>query len=103
MPSLREPVPRFQAIIADLARSVQEALAAGNPCSKIGAMPAYDVMDSSYVPLSKRAPAELRRRADELLRMAATATTQHTRISLETLAARFLALADRREAEQTEG
>jgi hypothetical protein len=57
-------------------------------------------MDSHYMPLSKRAPAELRRRADELLRMAATATTENTKASLETLAERFLALAEQREAEQ---
>lgn len=102
MPSLRESEPRFQAIVADLVQSVREAMAMGSPCPKIGAMPAYDVMDSAYIPLSKRAPAELRRRADELLRMAATATTQHTKTSLETLAARFKALADRREAEDAQ-
>ena len=99
MPSLREPLPRLQAIVAELARSVHESLAARAPCPKIEAMPGCDVMDS-YVPLSKRAPAELRHRADELLRMASTATTQNTKMSLETLAARFLALADRREAEE---
>ena len=99
MPSLQEPAPRFQAIVADLARSVRQALAAGHPCPKAGAMSGCDVMDS-YVPLSQRAPAELRRRAEELLRMAATATTPHTKTSLEILAQRFLTLAERREAEE---
>lgn len=102
MPSLQEPASRFQAIVADLAGSVHEALAAGHSCSKTKAMPSCDVMDT-YVPLSKRAPAELRSRADELMRMAATATTSQTRTSLEILAARFLALADQRESEETQG
>lgn len=101
MSSLQEPPPRFQAIVAELARSMHQALAAGHPCPKIGAMSVCDVMDS-YVPLSQRAPAELRRRADELLRMAETATTPHTKTSLETLAQRFLALADHREAEEAQ-
>ena len=58
-------------------------------------------MEFPYVPLSKRAPRELRSRAEELLRMAATATTQHTKVSLETLARRFMELARRRESEGT--
>lgn len=49
------------------------------------------------VPLSLRPSHELWARAAELARMAGTARTVDTKIALETLAARFAALAEKRE------
>jgi hypothetical protein len=50
------------------------------------------------IPLSLRTSHELRERSAELARMAGTARTADARTALETLAARFAALAAKREA-----
>lgn len=58
--------------------------------------------DPPHIPLSQRAPDELRARATELRAMAATATTDDAKVALLTLADRFLGIAMRREAETLE-
>jgi hypothetical protein len=55
-------------------------------------------MTSSYIPLAQRTSDQLRANADELRRMAATATTEDTMRALLTLARRYAALAAARQA-----
>ncbi|HEY2616339.1 MAG TPA: hypothetical protein VGI78_03275 [Acetobacteraceae bacterium] len=58
-------------------------------------------MDSVYVPLSQRTADQLQAKADELRRMAATASTTDVAKALLTLADRFAVLAERRRTEST--
>ena len=60
-------------------------------------MPLYSLPIPNRIPLSRRPSQELRTRAIELSRMAATARTADARIALETLAARFVVIATQRE------
>jgi hypothetical protein len=55
--------------------------------------------DETYVPVSQRATAELRARANEFREMAATATNQETADALLRLAHRLDAVAQRRASE----
>jgi hypothetical protein len=57
-------------------------------------------MESAWVPLADRSSVELQARADELRRMAATATTQDVMTALLNLANRYATLAARRAAEE---
>ena len=59
-------------------------------------------MDVGYVPVSKRTAQELQANADELRRMAVTATTVEVMKALLTLADRFAALAEKRRADENE-
>lgn len=54
----------------------------------------------AYVPLSRRSSQEIRVQAETYRRMAETARTLYARQALERVAARFLAFAERREAEE---
>jgi hypothetical protein len=54
-----------------------------------------------YIPLTQRPYQEIRAEADKYREMAATARSATAKRGLEALAARFSALADRMEAEQT--
>lgn len=66
-------------------------------------MPLSSPQHPEHIPLSQRSSQDLWARAEELARMAATATSADARIALETLVARFAALAAKREfAEATE-
>jgi hypothetical protein len=56
------------------------------------------VMDSNYVPLASRTAEELQANAEELRRMAATATTDDVIRALLKLADRYAALAESRRA-----
>jgi hypothetical protein len=60
-------------------------------------------MDIGYVPLAKRTSGQLQANADELRRMAATATTAEVVKALLTLADRFTALAEKRRREENSG
>ena len=60
-------------------------------------MSIFSPPSSNRIPLSLRSSQELWTRAAELVRMAGTARTVDTKIALETLAARFAALAEKRE------
>ena len=88
------------ATVTTLARSARQAAETVVPCPWIHAMSPYTAMDSVQIPLSLRTSSELRARAVQLRRMASTATTADTRASLEALAIRFTALAERREADE---
>jgi hypothetical protein len=88
------------ATIDTLSRMADQAAATVTPCPWNRSMSSCSIMDSAQVPLAERTSVELRLRAAELRRMAATATTADTRASLESLVMRFTALADRREAEE---
>lgn len=88
------------ATVATLARSARQAANTLGPCPWIHAMSPYAPMDSVQIPLSQRTSSELRARAMQLWRMASTATTEDTRASLEALANRFTALAERRQADE---
>ena len=88
------------ATVATLARSARQAANTLGPRPWIHAMSPYAPMDSVQIPLSQRTSSELRARAMQLWRMASTATTADTRASLEALANRFTALAERREADE---
>src|SRR5579872_411743 len=85
------------AIVAQLACAAREA------AESMGAFPGSPAMSLSaaqnvgHIPLSERPSRELWARADELTRMAKTARTADAKIALETLAARFAALAAKRE------
>jgi hypothetical protein len=57
---------------------------------------AAPAMTSSYIPLAQRTSDQLRANADELRRMAATATTEDIMRALLTLANRYAALAAER-------
>jgi hypothetical protein len=56
-------------------------------------------MESAWVPLAERSSVELQAKADDLRRMAATATTQDVMTALLNLADRYAALAATRRAE----
>ncbi|HME20558.1 MAG TPA: hypothetical protein VKI44_04220 [Acetobacteraceae bacterium] len=56
-------------------------------------------MDSVYVPLAQRTADQLQANADELRRMAATASTTDVAKALLTLADRYAALAEKRRIE----
>ena len=53
-----------------------------------------------HVPLSRRSSQEIRAQAETYRRMATTARTVYAVLALERVAARFLAIAERREAEE---
>jgi hypothetical protein len=57
---------------------------------------ALPIMQSSYVPLADRTADQLREHAEELRRMAATASTPDVRRALLSLADRYADLADKR-------
>ena len=85
------------AIVAQIARAADQAAetcgtSPGTHTMSLSSPPASDRM-----PLSLRTSHELWARSSELSRMAATARTADARIALETLAARFAALAAKRE------
>ena len=54
------------------------------------------IMQSSYVPLADRTADQLKEHAEELRRMAATASTPDVRRALLSLADRYAGLADKR-------
>ncbi len=64
-------------------------------------MPHASPQIPEYIPLSQRPSHALWARADELARMAATATNPEARLALEALVARFAALAAKREFAET--
>jgi len=64
-------------------------------------MPLSRSLCAEHIPLSQRPSYELWARADEVTRMAATATSADVRVALETLAIRFAALAAKREFAET--
>ena len=89
-----------------LPRTVTSAVAAG--CQATGiqficiakrVMSSLSIMDSVYVPLAQRTADQLQARADELRRMAATASTADVVTALLTLADRYAALAEQRRIE----
>jgi hypothetical protein len=53
-----------------------------------------------HVPISGRSSQEIRAQAGAYLRMAESARTTHAKQALQRLAARFVALAERREADE---
>ena len=57
-------------------------------------------MDSTYVPLAQRTADQLEANAEELRRMAATATTAAVAKALLTLADRYAALAEKRRSRE---
>lgn len=84
-------------------RAIREAGAAGRPvsgmpfaCVSRNAEEPLPVMDSNYVPLASRTADELQANAEELRRMAGTATTDDVMRALLTLADRYASLAERR-------
>ena len=54
------------------------------------------VMDSNYIPLASRTADQLQANAEDLRRMATTASTDDVRRALLTLAERYAALAEKR-------
>jgi hypothetical protein len=64
------------------------------------AMTRWVTMDSGYTPLSQRTAEELLAKAVELRQMAATATTHDVMLALESLAARYKALAESRHVDR---
>lgn len=85
------------AIVAQIARTAQEA------AETHGALPGTQMISIDprsgphRIPLAQRPSRELWAKASELTEMAEAARTMHARTSLETLAARFAALAAQRE------
>jgi hypothetical protein len=67
------------------------------------AVTAFTAMDSVWVPLSQRQSDELRAKADEMRRMAATARTPDVAKALLALAARYAALAEARQEGRLSG
>jgi hypothetical protein len=57
-------------------------------------------MDSAWVPLTERSSQTLQAKADELRRMAGTASTLDVMRALLTLADRYTALAEKRRTEE---
>jgi hypothetical protein len=86
------------AIVAQIARAAHEVTTSFGISSETPTMSLSSLPNLGRIPLSLRPSHELRRRAEELARMAATARTADARIALETLANRFAALAAKREA-----
>jgi hypothetical protein len=87
-------IPDIVAVIAQAARTAAETF---ESFPGPHAMSFCSAPRPERVPLSKRPSHELRARAVELNRMAATASTADAKTALETLAARFAALAAQRE------
>jgi hypothetical protein len=86
------------AIVAQIARAAYEAAETFGTSPGIDAMSLFSPPNPERIPLSLRTSHELWARSSELARMAATARTADARVALETLAARFAALAAKREA-----
>lgn len=61
----------------------------------------FEPMDTAYVPISRRTAEQLDKNAEELRRMAATATTADVARSLLTLANRYTVLAEKRRQQST--
>jgi hypothetical protein len=91
-------MPHFPAIVAQIASAAHEADESMGIPPGTDAMSIFSPPSSDRIPLSLRTSHELWARSAELGRMAATARTADARIALETLAARFAALATKREA-----
>jgi hypothetical protein len=89
---------QIPAIVAEITRAANKAAETCGTSSGIDAMPHCQPPVTDRIPLSRRTSQELWARATELARMAATARTADARTALETLAARFAALAAKREA-----
>jgi hypothetical protein len=70
-------------------------------CIPKRSVPASPVMDTVYVPLAQRTADQLQTRADELRRMAATASTADVAKALLTLADRYASLAEKRRTESS--
>jgi hypothetical protein len=87
-------IPAIVAVIAEAARTAAETFGSSPGPHAVSFYPASR---PEQVPLSKRPSHELRARAVELNRMAATASTADAKASLEMLAARFAGLAAQRE------
>ena len=86
------------AIVAEIARAAHEAAETFGTSPGTYAMSLFSSPGADRIPLSMRTSHELWARSAELARMAATARTADARIALETLAARFAALAAKCEA-----
>jgi hypothetical protein len=84
------------AVVAELARAACESAKAFETCAGIELMSLHAPPRSPPLPLSLRPSHELRARAAELSQMAATARTAEAKTALETLAARFEAVAAQR-------
>ena len=93
--TVMSPIP---AIVAEIAQAANKAAETCGTSSGIDAMSHCQLPAADRVPLSRRTSQELWARSAELAQMAATARTADARTSLETLAARFAALAAKREA-----
>jgi hypothetical protein len=91
-------MPHFPAIVAQIAYAAREAAETMRIPPGTDEMSIFSPPTSDRVPLSLRTSHELWARSAELGRMAATARTADARTALETLAARFAALASKREA-----
>jgi hypothetical protein len=88
------------AIVAQIERAANQAAETFGTSPGTYAMSLFSPPSSDRVPLSMRTSHELWARSAELARMATTARTADARIALETLAARFAALAAKREANE---
>jgi hypothetical protein len=86
------------ASIAGIARATRETARTSGILPEAHVMSTFSPPNPNRIPVSLRPSHELWARAAELNRMATTARTVDTRIALETLAARFAALAAAREA-----
>src|ERR1700722_6407278 len=88
----------FPAIVPQISLAAHEAdeTFATSPGTHV--MSLFSPPSSDRVPLSLRTSHELWARSAELARMAETARTTDAKVALETLAARFAALAAKREA-----
>jgi hypothetical protein len=90
----------FPAIVAQIASAAHEAVETFGTSPGTHVMSLFSPPNTDRIPLSLRTSHELWARSTELGRMAATARTADARIALETLAARFAALAAKREADE---
>jgi hypothetical protein len=88
----------FPALVAQIASAAHEAAETFGTSPGTHTMSLFSPPSADRIPLSLRTSHELWARSSELARMAATARTADARIALETLAARFAALAAKREA-----
>ena len=93
--TVMSPIP---AIVAEITRAANKAAETCGTSSGIDAMSHCHPPVTDRIPLSRRTSQELWSRSTELARMAAMARTADARTALETLAARFAALAAMREA-----
>ena len=107
LPGSVRPAPKgfrmshIPVIVAQLARAAREATESLGAFPGNHTMPVFTPLSQHHIPLSERPARDLWARANELARMAATATTFDARIALQTLAARFAALAAKRELIET--